>query len=64
MPKPEVIYDLRGSDGPFEAHVKSPGCGLVLGIDTEQYAGQVSMDCPDCDYHETHSFIDDKELPF
>jgi hypothetical protein len=64
MPKPKVIYDLRGGDGPFDAHVECPGCGLVLGIDAEQYAGQVSMDCPDCDYHETHSFLDDEELPF
>jgi hypothetical protein len=38
--------------------------GLVLGIDAEQYRGEASMDCPNCDYHETHCFLDDKELPF
>lgn len=65
MPKPEVIYDLRGSDGTFAAHVRCPGCGLVLAVDFEQYRGEVSMDCPDCEYHETHCFLEkDEQLPF
>lgn len=31
-----------------------PGCGLRAHIDRDQYEGRVSVDCPDCDYHETH----------
>lgn len=31
-----------------------PSCGLRGRIDTDQYMGEVSVDCPECDYHETH----------
>lgn len=31
-----------------------PGCGARGEIDLEQYRGEVSVDCPVCDYHETH----------
>jgi len=31
-----------------------PGCGLRARMDEDQYAGRVSVDCPECAYHETH----------
>lgn len=31
-----------------------PGCGLVAFLDEEQLRGEVSVDCPNCGYHETH----------
>lgn len=53
MEKPELIY------GPFPdkkdtAFVRCPGCQETLWINQDQYEGKVSMDCPECDYHETH----------
>ena len=30
-----------------------PGCGLRADIDDDQLHGRVSIDCPECDYHET-----------
>ena len=30
-----------------------PNCGLEGIIDDDQYHGRVSIDCPDCPYHET-----------
>jgi hypothetical protein len=74
MSEPEIIYDLRGDgESLFEAHVQCPGCGLVLGVGLEQFRGHMSMDCPDCPYHERHDLRDeeddssnrfDEELPF
>jgi len=32
---------------------KCPGCGYFAGVDKEQALGQVSIDCPECDFHET-----------
>lgn len=31
-----------------------PGCGIRARIDRDQYEGKVSVDCPECSYHETH----------
>lgn len=30
-----------------------PGCGLVGEVDLDQVQGKVSIDCPECDFHET-----------
>ena len=30
-----------------------PGCGLQAEVDDDQLHGRVSIDCPDCAYHET-----------
>ena len=30
-----------------------PGCGLCGDIDADQMEGRVSIDCPECDFHET-----------
>ena len=34
--------------------IECPRCGVVGSVDADQYAGRVSIDCPECDYHETH----------
>ena len=31
-----------------------PGCGIWADVDDDQWSGRVSMDCAECDYHETH----------
>ena len=49
MPKAEIVYDLGD-----HAFVNCPGCGETLETDEDQYRGDVSLDCPECDYHETH----------
>lgn len=40
----------------LRAMVECPGCGYLACIDKDQYEGKVSIDCPECDYHETHDF--------
>lgn len=56
MSAPEIVYDLREGPGDVAARVQCPECDLVGAIDYEQFAGAVSIDCPneDCSYHETH----------
>ncbi len=52
---PKIVYLIGDHrvicDGAF---VKCPGCGLVARVDQEQFEGKVSIDCPECPYHETH----------
>lgn len=36
--------------------LKCPGCGQWGEIDDEQLQGHVSIDCPDCEFHETIDF--------
>lgn len=31
-----------------------PGCNRTSEIDADMYRGRVSMDCSNCEYHETH----------
>ena len=33
-----------------------PKCGLKARIDQDQFEGKVSVDCPECEFHETHDF--------
>lgn len=40
-------------DGEVQWQFCCPGCGLRGDIDEDQLHGRVSIDCPDCDYHET-----------
>lgn len=35
-----------------------PNCGVRGTIDEDQLKGRVSVDCPECDYHETHDHSD------
>jgi hypothetical protein len=30
-----------------------PGCGLIGRLDDDQWNGRVSIDCPECAFHET-----------
>ena len=43
-------------DGDPACKVKCPGCGIWAYIDDDQWYGKVSIDCPNCSYHETHNF--------
>jgi predicted RNA-binding Zn-ribbon protein involved in translation (DUF1610 family) len=36
--------------------IKCPECGLEAPIDQDQFEGKVSIDCPECPYHETIDF--------
>lgn len=36
-----------------------PNCGTRGRIDRDQYEGKVSVDCPECPYHETHDHRSD-----
>lgn len=40
--------------------VQCPRCGLVAQVDEDQWHGRVSIDCPDCPYHETHDLSADE----
>lgn len=48
--------------------VRCPGCGAAAMADREQIEGEVSLDCPLCDYHETHDLTDQEpeadNIPF
>lgn len=35
-----------------------PSCGLRAQLDRDQMRGKVSVDCPQCEYHETHDHLD------
>lgn len=44
--------------------VECPGCKTWADVDTDQFEGRVSMDCPNCEYHETHDLrYDGKSIP-
>lgn len=38
-----------------EVQLKCPGCGQWGFIDDDQFNGRVSIDCLDCEFHETHN---------
>lgn len=40
-----------------------PNCGIVAQLDEDQFRGRVSIDCPDCPYHETHDLSEDEKGP-
>ena len=50
-------YEIRRVilDGNPEIQLNCPGCGQWGFIDDDQYNGRVSIDCPDCEFHETHN---------
>lgn len=49
------VETVPPDDGiPFRAWGTCPVCGLRARLDGEQYRGEVSVDCPECEYHETH----------
>ena len=63
MSVPEIVRGpIRHSEGkgqPYQEvwYIKCPGCGLEAMADMDQMEGRVSIDCPDCDYHETHTIF-------
>ncbi len=54
MAAPDVVPGYRTGDRNQSVLIVCPECGRTGWIDGEQYRGQVSIDCPECDYHETH----------
>lgn len=61
MSEPDVLrgpvrHYAKGDDASIEPRwwVECPICGLEAMIDGEQYRGEVSINCPNCPYHETH----------
>lgn len=46
----------NGTDGEFGSYT-CPSCGLRGVIDKDQAFGLVSINCPRCDYHETHVLV-------
>lgn len=65
MAKPEVLTVLKHGitfDAPTytERHepfavIRCPGCKQAGSVDLDQYQGKVSIQCDNCDYHETHN---------
>ena len=43
--------------------IKCPGCGLEARADEDQVLGRVSVDCPQCPYHETHNLLEGECQP-
>lgn len=37
-----------------EAWATCPSCACRMKLDGDQYRGEVSVDCPECEYHETY----------
>ena len=50
---PEIVRGPVIQDGAEVWYLRCPGCGLVAAADLDQCYGRVSIDCPDCEYHET-----------
>lgn len=50
----ENVNVVTNTEKAFVAWANCPGCGLRARIDRDQYRGDVSVDCPECGYHETH----------
>lgn len=55
--KTETIPKLRHitRDGKEIKKVQCPKCGTWGDIDDDQYHGRISIDCSNCNYHETHN---------
>lgn len=61
MAKPDLVpgYVSLGPEYRVDsALIVCPTCGRTGWIDGDQYRGEVSIDCPECDYHETHDLRD------
>lgn len=53
MTRPETR--IRNREGNEVRQAKCPGCGMWGDVDDDQWHGRVSLDCPECPYHETHN---------
>lgn len=49
------MYEIKQVilDGTPTWKFKCPSCGIWGYIDNDQYHGKVSLDCPNCEFHET-----------
>jgi hypothetical protein len=47
-----VVRTVTRDDEPVR-QFHCPGCGQWADIDDDQFHGRVSIDCPDCEFHET-----------
>lgn len=50
----DIKLGLVWQDNQPVIKMRCPGCGCFAEIDGDQYYGRVSLDCPNCEYHETH----------
>jgi len=44
-------------DGELVRNFKCPGCGQWGDVDDDQWHGRVSIECPDCSFHETRDIF-------
>jgi uncharacterized C2H2 Zn-finger protein len=49
-----VCIRSRVRDGETIWQLRCPFCGLLGDLDDDQLHGRVSIDCPRCDFHQTH----------
>ena len=42
---------------------RCPDCGLVGDVDEDQWFGRVSIQCPECEYHETRNIDAEVRAP-
>lgn len=61
---PDLDYWTGPSgDAPAYGFATCPSCGLYAKLDADQLTGRVSIDCPECSYHETHELVDPDKIP-
>lgn len=48
-----IRSDVIGTNAESFPLFRCPTCGVVGEIDEDQYRGRVSIECPECTYHET-----------
>jgi Zn finger protein HypA/HybF involved in hydrogenase expression len=53
-----IVLSESPSDPDERALVQCPDCGGIGSVDEDQHEGRVSIDCPKCEYHETHDLRD------
>jgi hypothetical protein len=58
MAAPDYIPPFQTTDPEFWALVECPGCEKNHWATKAQVRGKVSMDCPSCEYHETHDITE------
>lgn len=61
MPAPELVHSGYGGgyQDRYRMLIKCPTCGRIGWISQAQYEGQESIDCPECDYEETHDLSEE-----
>ncbi len=51
--RPGEVRVTRALPGMLRPCLCCPGCGSIATIDDDQFRGRVSVDCSECEYHET-----------